>query len=98
MQRKYLFVGVFVGIIAAVVFLAAGLIAQSAAADFRKISKEELRDMLDNPELVIIDVRTDKEWKKADLKIKGAAWEDADEVKTWAVRYPKDRTIALYCS
>jgi rhodanese-related sulfurtransferase len=75
-----------------------GLASQSAAADAQRITKDGLKAMLDDPGLLIIDVRTEKEWKKADSKIKGAVWEDADEVKTWASKYPRDKSIALYCS
>jgi len=84
--------------LATVFLVVTGLITPSNAADAQRISKDELRDMLDNPDLVIIDVRTEREWKKADLKIKGAAWEDADEFRSWADKYPKDKIIALYCS
>jgi rhodanese-related sulfurtransferase len=75
-----------------------GPASQSAAADAQRITKDSLKAMLDDPGLLIIDVRTEKEWKKADSKIKGAVWEDADEVKTWAGKYPRDKSIALYCS
>jgi rhodanese-related sulfurtransferase len=54
--------------------------------------------MLGNPDLVIIDVRTEKEWRKSDKKISGATWEDADEFASWAAQYPKDKTMVLYCS
>jgi hypothetical protein len=75
-----------------------GPASQSAAADAQRITKDGLKAMLDDPGFLIIDVRTEKEWKKADSKIKGAVWEDADEVKTWASKYPRDKSIALYCS
>jgi len=94
MFRKYVFI-----LCMTIAFLSmTGLISRSTAADAQRISKDELRNMLDNPDLVIIDVRTEREWKKADLKIKGAVWEDADEVRSWAEKYPKDKIIALYCS
>jgi rhodanese-related sulfurtransferase len=93
MSKKY-----YLSFISFVFLITAGLISQTTAADAPRISKDELKAMLENPDLIIIDVRTEKEWKKADLKIKGATWEDADEVKTWAGKYPKEKTIALYCS
>ena len=75
-----------------------GPASQSAAADAQRITKDAFKEMLDDPALLVIDVRTEKEWKKSDLKIKRAVWEDADEVKTWASKYPRDRSIVLYCS
>lgn len=67
-----------------------------AVSEAPRISKEELKDMIDSPDLVIIDLRTEKEWKKADLKIKHAVWKDAEEYETWAAKYPKEKTIVFY--
>ena len=75
-----------------------GRVTCSSAADVARMSKDELRGMLGSPDLMIIDVRTEKEWRKSDKKILGATWEDADEFASWDANYPKDKTIVLYCS
>jgi rhodanese-related sulfurtransferase len=54
--------------------------------------------MLDNPDLVILDVRAQSDWKGGDSKIKGAIREDPESVKSWASRVPKDKSIILYCA
>jgi len=77
--------------------LLAGLTAVSHAADVPNISKEELNTMLDKPDLVIIDVRRERDWKSSSLKIRGSVWEDFLDVDTWAQKYPKSKTIVLYC-
>lgn len=64
----------------------------------KMISVDELRDVLDNPNLTIIDVRYDKDWGEIDMKIKGAVREDYMRVETWADKYPKDKFIVLYCA
>ena len=69
-----------------------------AASDARKITKEDLRNMLDNPAVTVIDVRVGVAWKSSYAKIKGAVWEDPGEVEAWAGKYPKNRTLVLYCS
>lgn len=74
-----------------------GLSAIASASAVSKISKEELNAMLDNPDLIIIDVRLERDWKSSSLKIKGAVWEDFLEVETWAQKYSKNKTIVLYC-
>ena len=61
-----------------------------------RITKKEVRERLDRPEVVIIDVRRDN--ATAAEKIKGAAVENPDEVERWQDEYPKDREIILYCS
>lgn len=79
------------------ILLLTGLPGISAAAEVPKISTVELNAMLNNPDLVIIDVRRERDWKSSSLKIRGAVWEDFLEVDTWAQKYPKDKTIVLYC-
>ena len=64
-----------------------------------RISKEELKAMLDNPGVVIIDVRVGEDWKMADLRIKGAVREDpGEDPRIWAGKYSKDKTIVFYCA
>jgi rhodanese-related sulfurtransferase len=63
-----------------------------------RISIDELKGMLGNPDVVIIDVRKDKDWKAADRKIPGAYREDWQTAEQWAPKYPQDKTIVLYCT
>jgi rhodanese-related sulfurtransferase len=62
------------------------------------MTKDELKAMLDNPDLVIVDVRLGGDWTDNDLKIKGAIREDPESVKSWAEKYSKDKTFVLYCA
>lgn len=62
-----------------------------------KMTKEELRPLLGDPNVVIIDVRLDDEWKKSESKIKGALREDPEKaIKGWADKYSKDKTLVFY--
>jgi rhodanese-related sulfurtransferase len=63
-----------------------------------RITKEELRGQLGNPEVVIIDVRIGSSWKESEYKIKGAVREDPADVSSWITEYPKDKTLIFYCS
>ena len=63
-----------------------------------RMTKEELKAMMDNPDVVIIDVRYGKDWTGSDIKIKGAIRENYDDVKSWADKYGKDKTLVLYCT
>ncbi len=69
-----------------------------AASQVHKVSKEELRDMLDNPDVVVIDLRSDADWQSSDIKVRRAVREDPADVKGWARKYSKDKTMALYCA
>jgi hypothetical protein len=63
------------------------------------ITKEEVKPLIGNPDLIILDVRSAQDWKDSDWKIKGAIREDRKgEVSTWMDKYPKDKTLVLYCS
>jgi rhodanese-related sulfurtransferase len=62
-----------------------------------RITKEELKPILDNPGVIVLDVRIGDEWKKSDKKIKGAIREDPEkDFKVWALNYQKDKTIVFY--
>lgn len=76
-----------------------GLLAMpSLAQDVKKMSIEELKGMLGNPEVIILDVRSSADWKLSKVKIKGAVREDPEKVDTWMSKYPKDKTLVFYCA
>jgi rhodanese-related sulfurtransferase len=62
------------------------------------MSIEELKGMLGSPDLVIIDVRREGDWKSSTVKVKGSVREDADKVDAWMNKYPKDKTLVFYCA
>jgi predicted sulfurtransferase len=75
------------------------LFAKAAVADeVPRMSKEELIAMLGNPNVVIIDVRSGKDWKASQSKIEGAVREEPKQAKSWADKYDKDKTYVLYCT
>jgi len=61
-----------------------------------RISKEELRDRLQDPATSVIDVRQER--NEAHLKIPGAVLRDPDRVESWAGEFGKNRRLVLYCS
>jgi 3-mercaptopyruvate sulfurtransferase SseA len=63
-----------------------------------RMTKDELKAMIDNPDVTIIDVRHDQDWKGSDVRIKGAVREDPNDVKSCVDKYAKDRLIILYCA
>jgi len=84
---------------ALVIFSVVGILTTFAkSADVPRMTKDELKAMLGNPDLVIIDVRAKNDWTDGDSKIKGAIREDPESVKSWAAKYSKDKTFVLYCA
>jgi hypothetical protein len=74
------------------------LAAAAVAADVPTMTKEELRAKLGDPNVVVVDARTGRDWKTSDVKIKGAARGNPVDVAAWAGKYPKDKTLVLYCA
>lgn len=62
------------------------------------ITKEELKPMLDDPDLVILDVRTGRDWKSSEFKIRGAVRANSKDVKTFGEKYGKDKKYVIYCA
>ena len=82
-----------------IIFFIVGVSMRSAkSADAPRMTKDELKGMLGSPDLVIVDVRYGKDWTDSDLKIKGAVREDPEAFQSWTNKYPKDKTIVLYCA
>jgi rhodanese-related sulfurtransferase len=77
-----------------VAFPAAPAVAQEA----KRMSIEELKAMLGNPDVVVIDVRAAGDWRSGKVKIKGAVREDPEKVESWMSKYPKDKTLVFYCA
>lgn len=81
-----------------ILFMVMGCTILAKSADVPRMTKEELKVKLDTPDLVIIDVRFGMDWTGSDSKIKGAVREDPGAVDSWANKYPKDKTLVLYCA
>ena len=79
--------------------LGGGVAASDAlAAEAPRMEKEELKANLGNSEMVIIDVRSYTDWLLSGDKIKGAVRENYRDFEGWYAKYPKDKTIVLYCA
>lgn len=63
-----------------------------------RISKEELKSMLGNKDVIIVDVRTGKDWKASEYKIKGAVRVHPREVESWESQYSESQTFVFYCA
>lgn len=82
------------GVVAALFM--AGVAMSAAAAQL--ITTEALSKMLDDPDVVIVDVRSERDWEASDAKIKGAVREDPGNVSFWLSKYPTDKKLVFYCA
>ena len=67
-----------------------------ASEDTPIMTKEELKNILGNIDVIVIDVRYHTHWDMSDFKIKGAFREELMYVNSWIANYPKKSTIVLY--
>jgi len=70
----------------------------SSQGDAPLMEKEELKTRLGSPDLILLDVRYGKDWTGSDRKIVGAIREDPQEFDMWKGKYPKTKTLVLYCA
>ena len=81
-----------------VLFLGFIFILPAWANDVPRVTKEELKEQMDEPNLVIIDVRAESDWKGSNVKIKGAVREDPKKVESWMNKYSKEKILVFYCA
>lgn len=68
------------------------------AAEAPRMEKDALKEKLDQPDVVVIDVRATTDWLLTREKIKGAVRENPKDFAEWYANYPKEKTIVLYCA
>jgi hypothetical protein len=73
-------------------------ISTALAEEVSRITKEELKSILGNPDVIVIDVRSAMDWKDSKEKIKGAVREDPQKASSWVNKYPQDKTLIFYCA
>ena len=61
-----------------------------------RITKEQLKEMLGKPDVLIFDCRLAEQWKYSDQLIPGAIHEDPMTVESWAGKYDKNKKIVIY--
>lgn len=92
MRKKLIWIAVFL------ISLTSLKIISFAQGDVPRMTKEELRAVMDKPGVVIIDVRLGGSWTQSDSKIKGAIREDPGAAPSWTNKYSKDQTLVFYCT
>jgi len=67
-----------------------------AQQDVPRITKEDLKSLLGKADVVVIDVRSEHDWRDADTVIQGAVREDPLKAAEWMDKYSKDKTLVFY--
>lgn len=69
-----------------------------SAAEVATMSIDELKDLLGNDTLTILDVRRGRDWSSSEFKIQEARRADPREFEQWSANLPKDNILVLYCA
>ena len=72
------------------------IISVFAAEGVPRINKEGLKELLGNPDVILLDVRTSGNWQESEFKIKGAIRRRPKIFDTWANEFPRDKKLFLY--
>ena len=81
-----------------ILFLSFNFTLPARANDVPRVTKEELKEQMDEPNLVIIDVRAASDWNGSKIKIKGVVREDPKKVDSWMSKYSKEKILVFYCA
>ena len=63
-----------------------------------KMTVDDLKSRIDNGDVAVLDVRSDRDWSTAETRITGSARVDPDEISQWAKNLPEGQAIVLYCA
>ncbi len=87
---------ILLGVLASVLI---GMSVQAESTDaVPRMTQEEAKSVLGKPDVILIDVRAPKDWNASSSKIRGAIREDPSNIAGWAEKYPKEKTLLLYCA
>jgi len=72
--------------------------ARMTTKEIPRMEPGELNARLADPSIVVLDVRQGSDWNASQAKIKGSVRESNENIPAWAIKYPKDKIIVLYCA
>jgi hypothetical protein len=85
----------FVSGIALIMFGMSFFTASDASAQVPRMNKEELKDMLGKPDVIIIDVRLKEQWDSSNVKIVGAQREHKSRLLSVEVSERQNHCLIL---
>jgi rhodanese-related sulfurtransferase len=58
---------------------------------------EELKELLENAQLLLLDVRRKADYDADPATIPGAAWRNPEQFDAWSKEIPSGRRVVVYC-
>jgi hypothetical protein len=84
-----------VGVVFCVLVLLTTL-SMAMCADVPRMTKEELKALLEKGDMILLDVRSGRDWKSSEFIIPKAVRVEPSKLASWASKYSKDKTLVLY--
>jgi len=63
----------------------------------RTIHPTDLKPLLENQDIKLLDVRRQADYDSSDGKLPGAHWHDPEQMAVWSQYLPKGQDVILYC-
>jgi hypothetical protein len=82
--------------VSVLLLLFGGSCTAAPVSDAPRMTKEQLKPLLGNPDVIILDVRSAPDYNGSQEKIKGAIREEPGNVKALLSKYPNGKTLVLY--
>ena len=95
-HKFWIISGLLITLLSANVFNSTAV--QATAHEVPRISIQQAKLMVARPDVIFIDVRTAKSYWRSTSKIPHAVREAPHNVKFWASKYAKDKTLIFYCT
>jgi len=95
-KNKFIRPGTVVCITLLLIYSWTGFSAADNDKNVPAISVHQVKMLLNNSDVIIIDVRKHRNWWRSSKKILSAIREDPSKVDQWVQKYPKDKSLIFY--
>lgn len=91
--------GIVAGLVSLIIFFdPVAVLLSGTDKDVPGISIQQVKKMLYDSNVIIIDVRRPRNWWRSTKKILTSVRENPSEVNQWAPHYPRDKSLIFYCA
>ena len=95
MKRKPILISALVAVLL-LIALAAYTAMPTTVEQVPRLTKENVKEMIGKPDVVIVDIRYIKQYEQSDKKLPGAVFVQPEDFDEFVKNQPKDKTYVLY--
>lgn len=63
----------------------------------RIINVSDLKPLVENKTVTVLDVRRQNDFEADTVKLPGAVWRNPEQATEWGRNLPRDREVVIYC-